>query len=210
MRAIRSASGLGDSVYLRAIADHLAAEGEEITALSNYPEIFEGSPCRVEPFRRENVQIVAHYVAGKANPSTTQWEDVCLAAGVAHPVPFAFDWPIQNDDLIDGVRERAEGLPVVLVQGGRTPMGRTDGFGKELLPDRQAFEAAIDAIRHDQNGYSSNRGLDPLIAALAVLPDGQGSLTYAEVLRMGASDIDALGECVTAVLPDGQTTGGTN
>jgi aminotransferase len=28
-------------------------------------------------------------------------------------------------------------------------------------------QAAIDAIRSDQNGYSSNRGLDPLIAALA-------------------------------------------
>lgn len=28
-------------------------------------------------------------------------------------------------------------------------------------------QAAIDAIQHDQNGYSSNRGLDPLVAALA-------------------------------------------
>lgn len=147
MRSIRCASGLGDSVYLRAIADHLAAAGEEITALSNYPEIFAGSPCRVEPFRRERVDIVAHYVMGKANPGTTQWDDVRIAAGVRDPIPLAFDWRIQNGELVDGVRERADGLPVVLVQGGRTPMARTDGFGKELLPDRQAFEAAIDAIR---------------------------------------------------------------
>lgn len=147
MRSIRCASGLGDSVYLRAIADHLAVSGEEITALSNYPEIFIGSPCRVEPFRRERVDIVAHYVVGKTNASTTQWDDVRIAAGVAHPIPFGFGWRVQNDRLVDGVRERADGLPVVLVQGGRTPMGRTDGFGKELLPDRQAFEAAIDAIR---------------------------------------------------------------
>ena len=147
MRAIRCASGLGDSVYLRAIADYLASSGEPITALSNYPEIFAGSPCRVEPFRRERVDIVAHYVMGKGNPGTTQWDDVRIAAGVAHPIPLAFDWRIQNGELVDGLRERADGLPVVLVQGGRTPMARTDGFGKELLPDRQAFEATLEPIR---------------------------------------------------------------
>ena len=145
MKAIRCASGLGDSVYLRAIAEHFVRAGEKITALSNYPEIFEGSGCRVEPFRRERVDIVAHYVTGKSNQSTNQWQDVCLAAGVAHPIPFAFDWMVESRRLVDGVRERAAGRSVVIVQGGRTPMARTDGFGKELLPDRQAFEAALTA-----------------------------------------------------------------
>ncbi len=144
MRSIRSASGLGDSVYLRAIADHFART-EPITALSNYPEVFHGSRCSVEPFRRDRVDIVAHYVMGKANPSTNQWQDVCSGAGVTHPVPFTFAWRVRNPELVAGVFSRAADRRVVLVQGGRTPMARTDGFGKELLPDRQAFEAALTA-----------------------------------------------------------------
>lgn len=41
-------------------------------------------------------------------------------------------------------------------------------LGQPDFPVPDAIKnAAIDAIRNDQNGYSSNRGLDPLIAALA-------------------------------------------
>lgn len=182
MRSIRCASGLGDSVYLRAIADHLAQGGEAITALSNYPEIFIGSPCRVEPFRRERVDIVAHYVTGKGNQGTNQWQDVCLAAGVARPVPFRFDWTVQNEELVDGILERADGLPVVLVQGGRTPMGRTDGFGKELLPDRQAFEAAVGAIRPRCYLVAVGKA-DPIYRA-AVDEDLTGQTTVADLLDL--------------------------
>lgn len=182
MRAIRCASGLGDSVYLRAIADHFARAGERITALSNYPEIFAGSPCLVEPFRRENVQIVAHYVTGKANASTNQWQDVCLAAGVAHPVPFEFDWTVANRELMDGVRERAAGRQVVLVQGGRTPMARTDGFGKELLPDRQAFEATLEPLRADC--YLVAVGKAEPIYRLPVDEDLTGKTSVADLLDL--------------------------
>lgn len=182
MKAIRCASGLGDSVYLRAIAEHFVRAGEKITALSNYPEIFEGSGCRVEPFRRERVDIVAHYVTGKSNQSTNQWQDVCLAAGVAHPIPFAFDWMVESRRLVDGVRERAAGRSVVIVQGGRTPMARTDGFGKELLPDRQAFEATLEPLRADC--YLVAVGKAEPIYRLPVDEDLTGRTSVADLLDL--------------------------
>lgn len=36
---------------------------------------------------------------------------------------------------------------MVVVQMPRPPMGRTDGFGKELLPDCRKIQVAIDALR---------------------------------------------------------------
>lgn len=198
MRSIRCASGLGDSVYLRAIADHLAAGGERLVALSNYPEIFRGSPCHVEPFRRERVDIVAHYVTGKANQGTNQWQDVCMAAGVARPVAFRFDWAVGGAGIAQDVRARAAGRPVVLVQGGRTPMARTDGFGKELLPDRQAFEAAARAVR-DAGAYLVAVGkADPIYRA-PVDEDLTGATTVAELLDLFATCDGALAQVGFAV-----------
>lgn len=146
MIRIRSASGLGDSVYLRAIAEHFARRGEKVVACTNYPDVFKSSPVTPEPFRRTDVDIVAHYVTGKARPGTTQWQDVCIAAGVAEPVPFSFQWWRGSTGLAERVRALAGDLPVVLVHGGRVPMNRTDGFGLKLVPERRAFEAVLEAV----------------------------------------------------------------
>lgn len=66
-----------------------------------------------------------------------------------------------------------------------------------------------DLLLVDQFGEKPMRLTMELIAAMAKLPEGQGALTYAEVLRMGARDIDALGESVFGQLPDGQKAGQT-
>lgn len=90
----------------------------------------------------------------------------------------------------------------------KTPLERKNGDMVTQV-ERVREATGADLLLVDKYSDQPMRLTMELIAALSVLPDGQGSLTYAEVLRMGASDIDALGECVTAVLPDGPTTGGT-
>lgn len=186
MKAIRCASGLGDSVYLRAICEHFVRSGEQVTALSNYPEIFEGSGCAVEPFRRERVDVVAHYVTGKANLRTNQWQDVCLAAGVGHPVPLAISWAVRDSEMVSRLRARAAGRPIVLVQGGRTPMARTDGFGKELLPDRQAFECAVGEARA-AGAYTVAIGKAEPIYRPPVDEDFTGQTTVSDLLDLFAT-----------------------
>lgn len=144
MIRIRSASGLGDSVYLRAIAEHFHRQGHQVVACTNYPDVFKFSPVTPEPFRRTDVDVVAHYVTGKARPGTTQWQDVCIAAGVTEPVPFTFPWFRGSTGLVERVRALAGDLPVVLVHGGRLPMNRRDGFGIKLVPEKRAFDAVLD------------------------------------------------------------------
>lgn len=140
MKSIRGGSGFGDSVYLRPIVDALS-EKEEIVVCSNYPDVFRGSKAKVEPFRRTKIDITAHYVYGKGLPNTTQWYDTCRAAGI-YPA-FKFHWDVVNADLVSRIKGLAAGKPIVVVHGGRPPMGRTDGFGGEILPRAEAFGYAL-------------------------------------------------------------------
>lgn len=192
MTAIRGASGLGDSVYLRPIVEHFARAGRRPVALSNYPEVFAGADCTVEPFRRERVDVVAHYVMGKGRAGTTQFEDMVRAAGIAEPVPLSFAWAVKNRELVDGVRARAAGRPVVLVHGGRAPMARTDGFGKELLPEEDAFRALLAAL---DGCYLVGVGAAESIYELPVDEDLRGETTVTDLLDLFATCDGAVGQC---------------
>jgi hypothetical protein len=143
---MRGGSGLGDSIYLRPLVDHFVRSGERVTVCSDHPDVFAGSGARVEAFGRNNINVLGHYVAGKQNPNTNQWQDICASAGVGADVALRFEWTVRNAVLVDTVIRAAARQPIILVHGGRTPMGRTDGFGLELLPDRLAFDAALSML----------------------------------------------------------------
>ncbi|WP_395406299.1 hypothetical protein ACHMW6_06400 [Pseudoduganella sp. UC29_106] len=144
MKRLRGGGGLGDSLYVRPICDELIRRGEEITVLTNFADVFIGSGAKVVPFSRDNVQILAHYVSGKSNPDTNQWQDVCNSAGVQ--APMQFQWGVRNEDLASQARDRAAGRPIILAHGGRKPMGRMDGFAMDLMPERAGFEVALGGL----------------------------------------------------------------
>ena len=148
MKHLRGGSGLGDSLYVRVVAEELIRQGHKVTAYTDYPDVFIGVTCRVESFGRTGINCVAHYTAGKQNPATSQWDDVCDSAQVPR-VPFGFTWNVINSQLVSQVKEQARGRPVVLIHGGRAPMNRVDNFGIELLPEKQAFDRVQEAIRRE-------------------------------------------------------------
>lgn len=138
---IRGGSGLGDSLYMRPIAEYFAKRGQQVTALSNFPDVFIGSKVGVEPFARNNCHVVAHYVSGKENPDTTQWQDICVAAGAS--TALRFNWSLTNTALVERIKREAAGRRIILVHGGRTPMARMDGFAMDLLPSKSTFDAVL-------------------------------------------------------------------
>lgn len=140
---MRGGSGLGDSLLLRPFAAALAERGP-ITVCSSYADAFIGTGAKVEPFRRERIDAVIHYVGGKRNPDTTLWEDMCAQARM--DVRMTFEWTPRNPDLVSFVQRKAAGRPVILVHGGREPMGRRDRYGRELLPEERAFRIALETI----------------------------------------------------------------
>jgi hypothetical protein len=70
---------------------------------------------------------------------------VCGTAGFDE-LPLKINWTINNPKLVKSMQRKAAGRKIVLVHGGRNPMGRTDGFGADLLPDGKAFNCALDAL----------------------------------------------------------------
>lgn len=143
---LRGPSGLGDSIYLRPIAERLA-QSRPVVVLSNYPDVFRGAGVQVKPFSRvePKPEMVAHYVHGKNNPHTNQFQDMCASAKISSELRF--DWQVVNQKLIDSLRRQADGKQLIIVHGGRTPMARTDNFGIELLPQREAFETVLNELR---------------------------------------------------------------
>lgn len=147
MKTIRGGRGLGDTLYLQAIVRYLVAQHDEvIQAASDFPDVFRtlGRRVRVIPFTRVGVGIVAHYVARKGMPGTTQFEDMCLSAGIRKPVDLVLDWKVIDEEIVRLVK--APGKPVICVQLPRAPMGRTDGFGHDILPNCDAIQHALEAL----------------------------------------------------------------
>lgn len=195
MIRVRGGSGLGDSIYMRPIVDHVVASGRPAMVYSNFADVFIGSGARVEPFNRLRTEVIAHYTGGKSNPLTTQWDDVCRCAGMGW-MPFEFPWTVRNGRLIDRMREAAAGRPIVLVHGGREPMGRRDGFGRELLPVREAFVAALEAF--DDCLLVGIGKAEPLYS-LPVHQDLNGGTSVSDLMDL-ASDCDyVVGQCSFAV-----------
>lgn len=141
MKSIRGGSGLGDSLYVQAIARHLLRRGERrLQVCSDYPDLFKPLADKVEvvPHRRIGVDIHATYTMRKHCADTDQFRDCCISAGIREPVELRIEW--QSDKAIESNK------PIVCVQLPRLPMGRTDGFGADVMPDCGAIQRIIDRL----------------------------------------------------------------
>lgn len=144
---IRSGSGLGDSVYLRVVAEYFVRRGEKVTAMSFFPDVFVGSGAVVEKLNKARpVDILAHYSRDRLNQHSTQWQDILSCAKLPSDLPLRFDWKVRNRVLVDELIEQAAGDPIILVHGGRAPFGRSDGYGKSIMPTSEGFEAVLSAF----------------------------------------------------------------
>ncbi len=188
---VRGGSGLGDGIYVRAVCEHLAQMYESVTACSDYPELFDGTGIGTAPFSRQNIDRLAHYSARKTVAGTTQWDDVCDAAQIPR-IPLRIAHQVQNRAMIDRLRIFADGKPMILVHGGRVPMGRTDGFGKELLPSAEAFGAVLEAL-HDC--FLIQIGNAEQVYALDFDITLNGSTTVTDLLDLGLACDGAVGQC---------------
>lgn len=193
MLRIRGGSGLGDSLYIRPVADFFVRQGEQVMVLTDHPDVFIGSGVSsIQRHRKTDYDILAHYTAGKSNPHTNQWQDVCARAGVGD-LPLSFKWKVRCKMLVDDLLAMAKGKPLILLNGGRYPMNRTDGFANEMLPDRAAFDALLEGLQRDCFVVEVGQGVElyPLTADVDLV----GRTSVSDVLDI-ASVCDAMvGQC---------------
>lgn len=193
---IRGGAGLGDSIYLRPIVDYLVREGKRVTVLSNYPELFEDSGADVQPFTRTRAEVIAHYVTRKSRTDTNQWQDVCICAGVPQDLALTFKWRVRNEALVSDLRMKAAGDPLVLVHGGRVPMGRTDSFGRELLPTAGGFQAALNSFA---DCFTVRIGKGEQLYPLSTDMDLNGDTSISDLLDIASACDGMVAQCSFAV-----------
>jgi hypothetical protein len=143
LKVIRCGRGLGDSIYLESVVRHLIEKtGKQYIVCSDWPDVFKplGDKVRVIPFTRQGVTILAHYASRKGVPHTTQFQDCCINAGITGKVDLRLDWKPETVLETD--------KPYLVVGLARNPMGRTDGFGAEILPDCKVIQKVIDLHRN--------------------------------------------------------------
>lgn len=145
VKRIRSGSGIGDNLYLQSIVRHLVGLGAKLQVCTSYPELFQFD-VSFDKFEKSKVDYVCHYVSGKSNPDTNQFQDMHRAIKIEH-CELKLDWTVKNINLCNKIKAQAAGKPILFVHGGRAPMARTDGFGAELLPDERVFRYILDQLR---------------------------------------------------------------
>lgn len=185
---------MGDAIYIRPIVEHFIGQGQIVTVCSDYPGVFTGTGATVVPFDRFNIDVLAHYTTGKRDTSTNQWQDICRSARVN--VPLSFEWTVKNRKLVEALRADAKGRPLIMVHGGRTPMGRADGFGKELLPEREAFDEVMASL---EDCFTVRVGKGADLYPLDVDEDLNGTTSITDLLDLAASCDGVVGQCSFAI-----------
>ena len=203
MKKIRGGSGLGDSLYVRPIAEHYVRGGHPVIVKSNYPDVFIGAGVTVEPFTRLGTNVLAHYSSRRRNNETNQWQDICINACAPHDLPLSFRWEVRNARLVDNLRERAAGRPIVMVHGGREPMERTDRGARELLPRQGAFDCTIAAL---EDCFKVEVGKGAELYPIKADFDLTNKTTVADLLDIASTCSAVVGQC-SWVIPMAEALG---
>lgn len=196
MISIRGGSGLGDALYVQAIARYLIGQGNRVEACSAWADVFRplGDKVTVSPFRRERINRLAHYASRRGVVGTTQFEDCCLTAGIREPVELRLDWRPQGPTLL-----RRASRPIVAVMLPRAPMDRKDGFGAELLPDCAVLQRAVDRLKGRASLVQIGKGA-PLYQYRGLDLDLANKTTVSELLDV-ASEVDGFLGYPSFVIP---------
>ena len=176
MIAVRGGAGLGDAIYVRCVAQYLIAQGQKVEVCTHWPNVFAGMGCAISGFRRQDIDVLAHYY-NRRGERTTQWEDVCINARVPTTTSLEISWKPKGS-IGEDLRTLAEDRPLVVVSSPRAPFARTDGFGRELLPLPSVFRRTFEELK----------------ARAFVVQVGIGKVKY----KLGTPDVD----CINHTTPD--------
>jgi hypothetical protein len=145
VKSIRCGKGLGDALYLQSVVRHLVEKGQKLNVACNWNDVFIPLKDKVKviPFTRENIDILAHYSLRKPF-DTKQFDDCCIQAGIKEKADLRLDWEIQDKEFVNKLKGDK---PILLVLIYRLPMDRLDGFAKELLPNINVIQSAINRFK---------------------------------------------------------------
>jgi hypothetical protein len=151
---LMAAKGLGDALYMRAIAIHLIASGEAVTVFTMWPDAFLGIDVAVKPLgARTGAEDIRHcnFCLHCRLPEVQMggmFEMACRQAGILEPVELKAGWAIRNKPLVDKVRRAAGGRPIMVYQPLKPAAGVEQRLVQPLLgPYADYIESRSDHFR---------------------------------------------------------------
>jgi hypothetical protein len=152
---IKSHSGLGDGIYLHPICKHLAKK-DKIILLSNYPDIYKDLNIEVKPHKTPglHVDMRLSYVGRKPIQETNQYQDLLISGGLPD-IPFEIEWKITN--------KLYKTKKVCLYPEEYKPLGREDGFGKELNIDWSIIDKLKEKYKDEIEFIKVGQGITTII-----------------------------------------------
>lgn len=144
------AGGLGDVIYMRALAMHFLERGESVHVYTRWEEVFidlNVTTAPVFPGRTlEGVRVMTDpFWPEPTNLGKNIFEVSCVVAGVTEPVELKINWTVQDPVLVEQVRHSARGRKILVFQ----PLKRLTYANQErATPSREAFNRYL-ANRYD-------------------------------------------------------------
>lgn len=145
---LNAPKGLGDALYLRAIALHLLARGDSLTVYTGWPDVFTGLAAtvkRLNEIGESDTIDHAMYCLFCRIPAVRildQFTLTCLQSGIVEPVALRLDWPVSNHKLLADVKSRAGNRPIFIYQ---PPKLANNEKQEHLCPRIEPYSAYVAA-----------------------------------------------------------------
>ncbi len=141
-----AAKGLGDALYLRALALHLTECGEAVRVFTGWPEAFSDLPITVKALcDRTGEEDIRHcqYCLHCRLPEVrkgSMFEMACRQAGVFEDVALRMRWEVKNTALVKQVKRAAAGRPIMVYQPLKPAAGHEQ---KAMQPRADSFRRYV-------------------------------------------------------------------
>lgn len=166
--------------------------GAKLEVCTHYPELYQHLGVQIAPWSRDGIHYTCHYTHKIKDQGTTQWGDCCRLVGVSD-VELKIDWTPKNNELIQSIKDKAAGRPVLFVNGARAPFTRTDGYGMEMVPNPYVYGRALRKLR--EQFFAVYVGKGDRLYPVDVDLDLHGKTTVTELLDIASISSAFFGQC---------------
>lgn len=146
MIQLNGPNGLGDAIYVRAVALHLLDRGESLTIYTRHPDVFADLPVIVKPIEERTGEIrrVSYSFRNEDSGDVGQFAMCCEAAGIREPVDLTLRWTVRNKTLLEKIKADAAGRKIFIYQPLKTQLNPSF-IPYAIRPD--AFKAFVNKHR---------------------------------------------------------------
>lgn len=127
--------GLGDAIFVRAVAMRWLELGQPVTVFTLWPEVFDGIDVTVKnPTERTGDENI-HHCVGCSHcrlPDVlpvSMFRRICHQSGLFEPFDFKIDWKVKSPDMVNKIKRRSNGRKILIYQ----PPKVANGFEQELF-----------------------------------------------------------------------------